>query len=191
MSTTLFVLGSPRKDGNSEMLAQTAAAAIQDAGYDVLYLALRDYDIKPCRGCGGCSGTGRCVITADSMADLYDMIDKAHNLVMVSPVYFYGVTGQMKNFIDRCQPYWAEKYLLGRKHDGSAERNGFFMGCAATSGKRVFEGCLLTVKCFFDALDLPYRDQLLIRNVDEKGAVKNSPAILEQAEGFGKVITSY
>jgi len=190
MSVTLFVLGSPRKNGNSDNLAQTAAGVLQDAGHSVSFLPLREYTIKPCRGCGGCSKTGRCVIGSDSMNELYEIINRAHNLVMVSPVYFYGIAGQMKNFIDRCQPYWAEKYLMQQRHEQNKLRNGFFLGCAATSGRRVFDGCLLTIKCFFDALDIPYRGELLIRGVDEKGAVEKDPAILDAALGFGKTIAS-
>lgn len=190
MSTTLFVLGSPRKNGNSDCLAKTAAGVLQEAGQSVSFLALREYPITPCRGCGGCSKTGKCVIGSDSMKELYEVVNRAHNLVMVSPVYFYGVTGQMKNFIDRCQPYWAEKYLLGQGRANSG-RNGFFIGCAATSGKKVFDGCLLTVKCLFDALDIVYRGELLVRGVDEKGAVEKEQDFLDAAVEFGTQIASY
>lgn len=191
MSRTLFVLGSPRKNGNSDILAQAAAGVLQGAGHDVVLLPLREYPIIPCRGCGGCSKTGRCVIGSDSMNQLHEEVDRACNVVMVSPVYFYGVTGLMKNFIDRSQPYWARKYLLQQIDDQNRQRNGFFLGCAATSGKKVFDGCLLTIKCFFDSLDIPYRDELLIRGVDEKGAVENDPAALEAAHAFGRKIFSH
>lgn len=191
MSQTLFVLGSPRKNGNSDILAQAAGAVLRNAGHGVSFLPLREYSINPCRGCGGCSKTGRCVIGSDSMNQLHEQIDRAHNLVIVSPVYFYGVTGLMKNFIDRCQPYWAGKYLLQKRDEQNQLRNGFFLGCAATSGKKVFDGCLLTVKCLFDSLDIPYRDELLIRGVDEKGAVENDPAVLDAANKFAEKIADY
>ena len=86
----LIVLGSPRRMGNTEILAREVVEGLP-GGAEVEYLRLNDLNIRPCQGCGGCEKTGVCVI-ADDMTDAYARVDAADSLLLVSPVYFYGLT---------------------------------------------------------------------------------------------------
>lgn len=183
----LFILGSPRKNGNSETLARLAVKPLLASGHDVDFLRLNSYDITPCQGCGGCEKTGVCIIKNDQMGEIYSRVNDADCLVVVSPVYFYAVTAQIKLCIDRFQAIWSAKYLL--KKSDSRKRVGFFISCAATQGKSVFQGGLLTVKCFFDALDVDYASDLLVRGVEGSDAVKDSTSISSRATMFGKAIS--
>lgn len=185
----LFVLGSPRKSGNSETMAHSAAEVVQHNGASVEMLRLHGANILPCTGCGGCEkNDGDCVVRSDDMTKMYEAVDRADRIVLVSPVYFYGVTAQAKIFIDRFQAYWARKYLHKKVTPENSNKKGFFMGCAATSGKKVFDGCLLTVKCFFDSLDIGYGGSLLIRGIDHPEAASKDEAILSQCKQFGEEI---
>lgn len=187
---TLFVMGSPRKKGNSEILARTVAAELEGSGRETDFLYLNECSIISCQACGGCEKTGCCVIGKDDMASLYQRVEKAQNIVLVSPVYFYGLTAQLKGFVDRFQASWAKKYILKQRDLSRVDRRGYFIGCAATSGKRLFDGCLLTIKCYFDAIDVPYGGELLIRNVDTAGEVSDSLASMDKAKDFGRLIVS-
>lgn len=184
---TLFILGSPRKNSNTEILARSCGDELLRLGGEVDYLRLHQKNILPCRGCGGCEKNGHCVIKNDDMAVLYKKVDDADCIVVVSPVYFYGLTAQTKLFIDRFQPYWTRKYLLD---ESSAKKRkvGCYIGCAATSGKRVFEGCILTVKCYLDSLNASYGGELLVRKVDGKGHIMEHPHELSNAKVFGRKI---
>ena len=81
------LLGSPRRKGNSETLAQAVVKPIEQAGGTVEYIRLNDLSLRPCQGCGGCDKTGNCVIE-DDMCDIYATVDDADRILLVSPVYF-------------------------------------------------------------------------------------------------------
>ena len=185
----LVVLGSPRKNGNTETLVNSLIDGARAAGAAAELIRLADYRIQPCVACGGCEKTGRCVIE-DDMQDLYDKIDRADRLVIASPIYFYSVTAQTKAFIDRCQAMWSRKYLLGTRRRGSVPRRGYFVSVCATKGERIFDGAILTVKYGLDAMDFDYDGALLVKGVDRKGAIDGRPEELERARDFGRRIAS-
>jgi multimeric flavodoxin WrbA len=183
----LVILGSPRKGGNTEILASQVIAGMKDAGADVELIRLADYRISPCIACGGCEKTGRCVVQ-DDMQDLYPRIDSADRLVLVSPIYFYGVTAQLKAFIDRCQALWSRKYLLRQRRQGGVPRIGYLVSAAATKGEKIFDGAVLTAQYALDAMDFKYGGALLVKGVDRQGAVSRRPEELERARLFGRKI---
>lgn len=185
---TLIILGSPRKNGNSETLAQSMASGIlQVPDTSVEFIRLNDLRITPCQGCGGCNKTSICVIE-DDMTALYEKVDLCDHLILVSPIYFYALSAQCKAFVDRFQARWARKYLLGIRFRTDEQRQGTLLATAATAGKKVFDGALLTAQIFFDALDLECGESLLVRGVDQRGALHKQPQILEQAVALGRKI---
>ncbi|MHB8809405.1 MAG: flavodoxin family protein [Desulfobulbaceae bacterium] len=183
----LVILGSPRKGGNTDILAEEVVAGMKDGGAEVEIIRLADYKITPCLACGGCEKTGSCVIQ-DDMQELYPRIDSVDRLVLVSPIYFYGVTAQLKAFIDRCQAQWSRKYLLQQRRLGSVPRIGYFVSAAATKGEKIFAGASLTVQYALDAMDFNYGGALLVKGVDQKGAVRAKPEELKRARHFGRKI---
>jgi hypothetical protein len=88
--------------------------------------------------------------------------------------------------IDRCQSLWAKKYILKLPVSPIAERKGVFISVAATRGKKLFDGVRLTVKYFFDAIDVAYSDELFVRGADEKGEVRDQPEALKAAYDLGQ-----
>ncbi|MCX5869999.1 MAG: flavodoxin family protein [Deltaproteobacteria bacterium] len=187
---TLIILGSPRKNGNSETLAQSVASGIlQIPDTTVEFIRLNDLRISPCQGCGGCNKTSICVIK-DDMTALYEKVDLCDHLILVSPIYFYGLSAQCKAFVDRFQARWARKYLLGIRFRADEQRQGTLLATAATEGKKVFDGALLTAKIFFDALDLECGESLLVRGVDQCGAIHKQSQTLEQAVALGRKIAT-
>jgi len=186
----LIILGSPRQNGNSETLAQAVAAGIrQHPDATIEFIRLNDLRISPCQGCGGCNKTSTCVID-DDMTPLYDKVDACDHLILVSPIYFYGLSAQCKAFIDRFQARWARKYLADIRFRIDERRKGFLLATATTEGKKVFDGALLTTRTFLDAIDLEMGDSLLVRGVDQRGAVSKRNEILEQAVALGKEIAT-
>jgi len=185
----LVVLGSPRKNGNSETLVGKVISGAENAGAACEVVRLSSLNIHPCIGCGGCEKEGICVID-DDMQKLYPKITDADRIIIASPIYFYGVTAQTKAFIDRCQALWSRKYILGRRLEERLPRIGYYVGVSATRGERIFEGAILSVKYAFDAMDFEYGDECVVRGVDRKGAVSNKEKELSQAYAFGTRIAS-
>lgn len=186
----LFILGSPRKNGNSETMSQAVASGLlKKSANSVEFIHLNTLHISPCQACGGCNASGTCVID-DDMNELYQKTDDADRLFFVSPVYFYGLSAQIKAYIDRCQARWSRKYLLGKSHRPMEHRTGHLLSCAGTNGKKLFDGSILSVKCLCDTLDLSYENPLLIKNVESRDALKNLPKELAACERYGLELAS-
>lgn len=100
----LGLVGSYRKEGNTDILVRKVLAGINSENIDIQYVFLNDYAIKDCNGCEGCKNTYKCVVM-DDMQQLYPLIEEADAIVLGSPTYFYNVTGIMKNFLNRLYCY--------------------------------------------------------------------------------------
>ena len=186
----LFILGSPRKNGNSETMAKAVAAGLLSKnGNTVEYIHLNNLNIRPCQACSGCSSSGHCIID-DDMTVLYEKTDAADRLFFVSPVYFYGLSAQMKAYVDRCQAKWSRKYLLGQKYRNDEHRSGHLLSCAGTKGEKLFDGSILAIKCLCDTLNIQYGEPLLIRNVESRKALQDKPEELTSCYNFGVKIAT-
>jgi len=187
----LGVYGSPRKGGNSDLLLDQALAGARSVGAEVTSIYVRDYKIGGCLECGGCDSTGVC-IQKDDMQELYPRIKAADVIILSSPIFFYGLSSQLKAFIDRCQALWSERMLTQKpgKRLGYESGRGYLIAVGATKGKNLFEGVELTARYFFDALDKSYEGGLFFRQVEGKGAIAHDPDALKQAFEFGKKIAT-
>jgi len=183
----LGLFGSPRRGGNTEILLEEALKGAEKEGAEIERLYLSDLKITPCTECHGCDETGNCVIL-DDMQKIYPKLLEADVIILASPIFFYGVTAWAKILIDRSQALWAKKYLVNDPFMGKRgkRRKGFFISVGATKGQKVFEGAILTVKYFFNALNTDYRGELLYRGVDGKGEILKHPEALEQAREAGR-----
>jgi len=183
----LVFLGSPRKKGNSEVLTEAVLKGVRVAGGTPEIIRLCELTISPCLNCGGCDKTGKCVVE-DDMTPLYDKILATDLIILASPIFFYGITAQAKAFIDRTQALWNRKKLLKEKGEwqDNPARRGFFISVAATSGSRIFEGAVLTMKYGFDAIGTAYDRDLLVTGPDRRGDMAKFEQQLKEAEEAGK-----
>jgi len=181
----LVLLGSPRKNGNSETLARKVGEAVAAEGGTVEYIRLNNLKLRPCQGCGGCEKTGVCVIK-DDMTEIYTAVDAADRVMLVSPVYFYALSAQCKICGDRFQARWSRKYLLKEHFRKEEGRKGYLLSTSATTGPKIFDCSVLSTRYIIDAMDLEYSGELLVKGVDEKGAVLEHADHLAAAEQFGR-----
>jgi multimeric flavodoxin WrbA len=186
----LVILGSPRKKGNSGILARIVAQELeQEQTNSIEYIHLNSLKISPCQSCGGCEKTAICVIR-DDMDALYEKVDAADRLFLVTPIYFYGPSAQIKTFIDRFQARWSRKYLLEKPFREGDDRRGYLLATAATKGAKVFDASLLIAKSFFDAIHVKYGGSLLVRSVDKAGVITERQDELLKAKEFGHDIAA-
>src|SRR5512139_1321406 len=108
----LCIAGSPRRNGNNDRVLRAFEEGVAEAGGQVDHLIAAQSGVNPCRGCNACSKDGRC-IQRDAMDDVYARIDAADAIAIATPVYFATVPAVLKVLYDRCQPYWARRYVLG------------------------------------------------------------------------------
>ena len=180
----LGIFGSPRREGNSDTLMKAFLEGAAAAGAAVEEVFLRQLKISPCLEIYHCFKDGTCPIK-DDMRGLYDKLIDAEVVALASPVFFYSVSAQAKAMIDRTQALWARRYVIKKDFPGG-NRQGVLLVTGATKGRLLFVGSRLVARYFFDALNVRYAAEILVRGVDEKGAINARPEVLEQARELGR-----
>lgn len=181
----LGIMGSPRRQSNTEILLDKALEGAREAGAEVEKVLISKLKISPCLEIYACRKDGNCAIK-DDMQSLYKKLLEADYVIFASPMFFYGVTSQAKAVIDRCQALWVRKHVLGMGKEDKRERRGVFISVGATGGTKLFDGAVLTVKYFFDAVGVEYAGDLLVRGIDNKAQIKEHPTALEDAFCLGQ-----
>jgi len=113
MKKNIVVLaGSPRKVSSTDRLAAAFIEGAKEAGHDVTMFRVADMKIGSCLGCAHCfQETGVCV-QKDDMQTILDALRKADTVVLASPVYYWGVTAQLKSALDRTYALLREGYSI-------------------------------------------------------------------------------
>ena len=183
------VYGSPRRQGNSSTLLKHAVSGARDAGANVTEIVLRDLKMSPCLEIYGCKESGRCVIK-DDYGDIEELLQRIDGLMLASPIFFYTVSAHTKILMDRCNSLWVKKYWIEKKPFGQTHypRKGLFITVGSTKGKRLFDGALLSVKYFMDALDMELWRSLVFRGIESEGQIMEHPDSLREASESGKAM---
>ena len=182
----LGIAGSPRRGGNTDILLAEILRGAADKGAEVKTIIPDGLDFTTCTHCDACLKTGECKFK-DDMQDIYAEFDQADVIVLASPIQFTGVTAPIKAMIDRFQSRWVKKYLLKIPPLGdSRERKGFFVSVGGRRVKDLFDPALVMIKTFFRILDITYAGDLLLTDIDDKGAVSENPEALKQAFQAGQ-----
>lgn len=187
MTPIIALYGSPRRQGNTAALLQQAVAGARSTGAQVTEIMLRDLKMSPCLEIYGCKKDGRCVIK-DDFQQVYDLLPQAQGIMLASPIFYYAVSAHLKIFMDRCNAFWVKKYWIDKatfKNQAPYTRQALFIACGATGGKKLFEGALLSVKYFLDALDTGLWKALLYRHLDFAEDIQAHPDYLQEAYDAG------
>lgn len=107
MKKVLILSGSPRKNGNSDMLCDEFAKGAAERGNAVEKIRVAEKNVGYCKACYACRNSGVCAIK-DDMAEILQKMIEADVLVLASPVYFYSIDAQLKTVIDRTVARWLE-----------------------------------------------------------------------------------
>ena len=178
--------GSPRADGNIDILLKETLKAIEEAGHEVQLFKLNNAGIEPCQDCGGCDETGVCIIN-DKMDEIYNAIKSADRVILASPIFFFGLSAQAKIMIDRCQSFWCEKYLLKKPiPEGQYKRKGLLLLVGGMKKEIGIQCAEATAKAFFRSVSIPTHETLSFTGVDAKGAILQHPTALKDAYEAGK-----
>lgn len=94
------IVGSPRKNGNTEILASHALKSIAEEGIETELISLSGKEIKPCNSCMACQKNGECIIKDDFPPILNKMIER-DGIILASPVYFGSCTALLKALMER------------------------------------------------------------------------------------------
>ena len=201
----VLLQGSPHAGGVSDCLADAFAA--QFPAHTVQRVALREHHIAPCRGCNACvAPPHRCVLAGanDDTDGIFAAMQQALLLVIAAPIYFYGLPGQSKGFIDRGQRLWQARTACmtdtGGHDAGMAPHNGphegpgrrrnrpaiALLAAGRPRGEQLFAGALLTLKYFFNLFDATLAEQRCLYGLDDVAALRARPAVLADIRALGQ-----
>ena len=112
----IILEGSPNKNGSSNLLADCFRRGAEEAGHSVEIVDTAHANIHPCTGCIRCGYEGPCA-QKDDVESIRKKILAADMLVFVTPLYYYGMSVQLKTMIDR---FCAFNSSIQRRHMKSA-----------------------------------------------------------------------
>jgi multimeric flavodoxin WrbA len=181
-------LGSPRVEGNTELLLNEALREAKEGGHDVTIFRASQMDISPCLNCDSCIDTGECILH-DDMDEVYEAIRVGDRFILASPIFFLGLPAHIKALIDRCQSFWCEKYLLKRPiKPGPHGRKGLLLMVGGMKKEIGFECGDATATAFFRTINVPDHKTLFYKHIDAKGEILKHPDALREVYDAGKAL---
>jgi multimeric flavodoxin WrbA len=186
----LGISTSPRIKGNSDLLLRRALAGAESTGANTEYLRLPDYKVSPCIECNACYATGLCKVQ-DDYQQLLKKILSADCIIFATPIFFMTVCAQAKMFIDRCQCLWAHKYVLKKELiTPGHNRRAMVIAVGGSRSKKQFECVRLTMKSYFDSLQVRYAANLFVNKIDALGDIEKHPSALNEAYRLGSLLAA-
>lgn len=173
MSRIVVLVGSMRKGGNTDLLAQAFAEGAGEKN-DVEIVSVADYRVNPCVGCNSCfTREGHRCFQKDDMSFIYDKLRKADVAVIASPVYFYGISAQLKAMIDRLHTPMRNEFQI--------KKLALILVGAATLPE-LFDAIEMQYQLVLNFFHLQDAGRVLVRGAKDKGDVKTGNALKEAYE---------
>lgn len=173
MSNVVVLVGSMRKGGNTDLLAQ---AFIEGASKnnDVEVVSVADYKINPCIGCNSCfTREGHKCFQKDDMQKVYGKLKTADLVVIASPVYFYGISAQLKAVVDRLHTPMRQNFPI--------KKLALILVGAATLPE-LFDAIKMQYQLVLSFFELEDAGMVLVSGAKDKGDVKNCDGLRKAYE---------
>lgn len=175
----LVVTGSPRKNGNSNMLADAFIKGALKKGHTVNRFDSAFKTIGGCRACDACWSKGSACFYKDGFSELAPMLEEADVMVFVSPLYWFGMSAQLKAAIDKMYAYDSPNCTKPLKI-----KECLLLTCAAEKDTAVFDGIIGTYRGIANYLNWSDAGILSVPAVSKAGEITHTEA-LEKAEQLG------
>jgi len=182
----VLLSGSPRKGGNTDIMAQAFVEGARSAGKNVRLFRVADMKIGGCLGCDGCEREGISCIQKDDMHQVIEALLEAEALVLASPAYYFSVSAQLKLAIDRF--YALSRICAKEKKEIPIKRAALLMPCqdptTDTAGGAV---AMLELMCDYHKFKWENCGAIIITDVNNPGDVAGH-ADLEKARELGRTL---
>ena len=170
----LILTGSPRHEGNSDLLQQAFAAAAAGAGHETRVFRAGRHNLTGCIACDTCFSSGSACSFDEEFGPLAALFEWAETLVLVTPLYWFSFPAQLKAALDKLYAFSATGRALPL-------REAFLLVCAATDDMADFDGLVRSYELICGFLGLADRGRLLVPGVDARGDVRRTNALSEAA----------
>ena len=171
----LVITGSPRKNGNSNTLAEHFIKGAQEAGHEVIRFDAAFKEVHPCIGCNRCGMNGQCIFK-DDFEFVRKHITDADLVAFATPMYYFGISAQIKTVIDR---FYA---INGRIH---VPKKAVLMMTYADNSRKKESAIINHYEVLLDYLGWSDAGQIIAPGVWPVGAI-NHTKYPEQAYRLGK-----
>lgn len=175
MSKVTVLMGSPRANGNTARLVKSFVGGLNPQ-HQVQVVHVPTLAIKPCLGCNSCFGNEKhnCCLR-DDMQQVYELLAETDVLVIATPVYFYGISAQLKTLIDRLHNPVRDSFKISKMA---------LLAVGAASLPKLFDSILAQYQLCLDFFQIENIGTVLVREVKNVGDIDGNAALLE-AEKLG------
>ena len=175
----LILTGSPRRGGNSDLMAAAFSEGAREAGHEVTVFEAAHKHIKGCRACDRCFTTGKaCVFDDDDYNFLAELLAEADVIAFSVPLYWYTFPTQVKAALDRTYSFFFTNTPL-------KSRESVLMACAGEDNYTCFEGLVKSYQLMCDYLGLKTHKPRLVPGIYDAGEIKKTDG-LTRAKELGK-----
>lgn len=170
MSNIVILVGSMRKEGNTDLLAQAFAEGARENN-SVEMVSVADYKVNPCIGCNSCfTREGNKCFQKDDMDGIYEKLKMADIVVAASPVYFYGISAELKAVIDRLHTPMRNEFPIKKLA---------LLLVGAAKLPELFDAIKLQYQLVLNFFHLEDAGMVLVRGVKDKGDIRGNAALKE------------
>ena len=179
----LILTGSPRRNGNSDLLADAFVRGASGGGNQVDKFISADHRISGCLGCNNCWRDGKPCVQDDEFNDtLAPLLEKADTIVFCTPLYAYSFPAQIKAPLDRLFPYGKESWMTPLKVTETA-----LIICGADEEEESYHAAIESYRHLIGFFEWKNRGELIVPAVNDAGDVLRTDG-LARAEALGKRI---
>ncbi len=185
----LGVAGSPRKNGNSDVLLKQVLKGVRMKSVESSFIQLRDIQFQGCIGCEKCRKDKICTGLNDGMSLTYNQIITSKGLVLVSPTHNYNITSWMKAFIDRLYCFYNFENTRPRAWSSQLadqDRKAVLVAVCEQSNKKDMGFTLEAMRVPIEALGYQVIGEQAIYRIFDKGKVKEDTESMEKAFLLGE-----
>ncbi len=205
MTPALVLAASPHAGGVTDRLAALLAQGLARAGAQARLTALRDVPIAPCTGCGACAlPPHRCPLSQGSLSGarpadrdasddgteaLFAAMRASPLVCLCAPVWFYALPAQCKALVDRAQRIWQAEggaNLYEETREKPVGKALILLTAGRPKGERLFEGPLLTLRCFFATLRVEIAETHGYRGLDSPRELSTRPEVTDEVYRLGR-----
>lgn len=180
MKKVLGIIGSPRKQGNTDCLVSRILDGAADNQATTASIFLGELTIQECNGCHVC-WTGKACPKNDTMCSIYDMFAEHDILIFGTPVYWYGPTALMKAMIDRFVYFNCPENRKKIK-----DKKAILVIPYEESDPETVAPVVTFFEKSLQYLEIPIVEKLIIPGVTKKGEVLGNHEIMDRAYEMGK-----
>jgi len=160
----LALIGSPRREGNTDLLVEQILKVSRTKGHTTEKLFLYDYTISLCVDCRNCKKGDYLCCVNDEMQQIYPKMEAADLIIFGTPLYWYGPTAKMKILLDRMRPFVANGRLKGKKA---------VVVTPSAEGAKACGPLLEMFRMSFEYLGMEFSGEVLVKAYEKGEILKN------------------